>query len=47
MGEDSREMTDNMAVDRIYCGDMTDLTRPVAPIIRSVIREAVKIEKKV
>ena len=28
-------MTDNIAVDRIYCGDLTDLQHPVAPIIRS------------
>ena len=28
-------MTDNIAVDRIYCGDLTNLKHPVAPIIRS------------
>ena len=30
-------MTDNTAVDRIYCGDLTDLKHPVAPIIRVYI----------
>ena len=30
-------MTDNIAVDRIYCGDMTNLSPPVAPIIRVYI----------
>ena len=29
--------TDNTAVDRIYCGDMTNLTRPIAPVIRLMI----------
>ena len=29
--------TDNIAVDRIYCGDMTNLAHPIAPIIRYAI----------
>ena len=29
-------MTDNIAVDRIYNGDMTNLLHPVAPIIRYI-----------
>ena len=31
------KMTDNIAVDRIYCGDMTNLAHPVAPIVRVYI----------
>ena len=27
-------MTENLAVDRIYCGDMTDLQPPMRPVIR-------------
>ena len=27
-------MTENLAVDRIYCGDMTDLQPPLRPVIR-------------
>ena len=27
-------MTENIAVDRIYCGDMTDLLPPLRPVIR-------------
>ena len=30
-------MTDNLAVDRIYCGDMTELQHPVAPVLRLYI----------
>ena len=28
------KMTENLAVDRIYCGDMTDLQPPLRPVIR-------------
>ena len=27
-------MTENLAVDRIYCGDMTELQPPLRPVIR-------------
>ena len=30
-------MTENIAVDRIYCGDMTELQHPVAPVLRLYI----------
>ena len=30
-------MTDNIAVDRIYCGDMTSLAHPVASVVRVYI----------